>query len=627
MKNHDSDHDHDCGCDDCPEVYDYVIVGAGTAGAPLAKLLSDDPCVSVFVIECGPDTRTNANVLNTIVPVLFSEPDLAICYPSDFSPLPSPFAPFFVGCLPEACGLGGDSLHNFLLAVHGTPCVYDEWAKRSGCAQWRYENLLPAMRYIEKYTPLATGFLNPEERGTKGPLFITQNPTAVDQQSRIVQAFASRGVPYSRDYNDWTQGPFVLGEGQFYTEPTTFERSWAASAFLNESVVTTGEGDRLVGVGERQLTIELNALAERVLFDDEVDADCWSVADHRPKHRRDKDRRHGRDPHVMVPDDKVLVPVEDRDPCSPEARRRARGVRYLKNGEAREVIARRKVILSAGAIGDVGVLVRSGIGPIETLRRLGIEPRVCNENVGRNMQDHYGPFVVMATEPGREQAFTGFFRGPESEEDGCRDFQISAQVNSQQSGQGVAAVLVFILNPAPIGTIDVLSTNVDPNALFIDFHFMEDPRDVAAIVRALKELGRVSIANTGTLPILPPAAFYPAAEFATWGGAADDDQLLIQYAREAGLASNHTSGTVRMAQCPEDGVVDENLDVFSVDNLGIADNGVVPRIIDGNTAWSAYVVGVAKAAIERAPVPFCFDPSCDDEGCDEDDHHDHDHNH
>ena len=620
MNNDDNHHDCECEQDDCPEVYDYVIVGAGTAGAPLAKLLSDDFGVSVFVGEGGGDTRQNPEVLDrTAFPS--ANPALTYCYPADFSPY-QPIPTTQPGpCLPEGEGLGGDSLHNFMLAVQGTPCLYDEWAKISGCARWRYENLLPSMRYIERYTPLATGVLNPDERGTKGPLFVTQVPeSSVIRDSALVQAFASKGAPYSLDYNDPTRGVFVLGDGQVYQEPTPpNNRSWAASAFLGPDVLSfEQENGDLVGVGCRQLRVGLFALADRVLFDDEVDPDSWSVPDHRSEHRRHKDQRHGHEP--QVPKGKALVPVNERGDTGCDAITRARGVRFIQNGRVRDVIARKKVILSAGGVGDVGVLVRSGIGPLETLQRLGIEPRICNENVGRNMQNHNGPFVIMPTTDTRPQGFVSFFAGPESEKDGCRDWQTITTANFEFPG--VVVNVVFILRPARNGEIVVQNTAVSEDALFVDFHFMEDPDDVATIVRVLKELGRISIAASGSLPILPPAAFYPASEFAAQGGLAPDDSFLIEYAKGVGITSNHTSGTARMARCPEDGVVDKNLDVFGAKNLGIADNAVIPSILDGNTAWGAYVVGVQKAAIEGAPVPFCFDPSCDDSDCD---CHDHDH--
>lgn len=620
---HDHEHDHDHGCDGCPEVYDYIVVGAGTAGAPLAKYLSDDHDVSVLLLEGGHDCRNDPLVLSNNPFPLYANPAYHWFYPSDTSPIP-PNPGRATEYIEGKC-VGGSSAHNFLLNVRPTPCVLDEWAAFD--KQWSYRNMLPIMKGLETYTPTVTGVFNSEQRGECGPLFITQTAPTYGTQSPIsptdpiVQALGRLGAPYSPDYNDPTRGPFSTADFQTYIHPTTLQRSWAGSAFLGPDVVEADEDGDLVGVDGRQLLVDTNAAAIRVLFDDEVDERCWSVTDRRNEHRRGKDARHHRDPRV--PEGKALVPVEERAVCDCEARLRARGIEYVADGETRHAIARRKVILSAGAIQTPAILIRSGIGPAGAVANIGVELRLESPHVGTNFENHIGPSARLPladpTQP--PQAFQSVFPGPESRSDGCRDWQGLFFVNNtafDPTAAGVLQVAAFFLRPRRAGTITPTSAT-DPDAITIDFDFYSHPEDVAAAVRILKTLGNLSIQTTNPprLPILPPPAAYPASEYAAFGGLAPDDSALAAYAIANSIVTNHTSGSARMSDSIEDGVVDADLDVHCVANLGIADNSVVPRINDGNTSHTAYIVGIKKAEIEGATVRR------GNRDCDDDDDHDH----
>lgn len=535
--------------------YDYVIVGLGTAGSPLAKLLTDDLETSVFAIEGGDDRRED--------PVVLAGVDLAAeGFVTDFVPNLHWFFMVQLGSFPDHILInsfypytegrmwGGSSGHNYFVAVRGAPETYESWAQGTQCPRWRYDRLLPAMIYLEHYTPNGT-VPNPQERGADGPLFITQAPT--DAAGSFYSALATVGSPYVPDYNDPSTGDTVSSATQTYTTPENV-RSWAASAFLGPDVVDAcGEG-----VCGRKLKIASHAVATKILVE------C----------------KHGKLRAVGVR--YVQEPADARN---------------CESGEERviDVYAREKVILCAGTIADAVLLQNSGIGPREVLEPLGVEVLIDNPNVGRNVQNHYGPPTFIPTDPANPigdpatgagvQAFVDLDGFPT----GRREFQLLVS--------STGFIIPFNLRPARNGTIEITSADPTVSAL-TQLRFYEDPTDVAKTVAVLKVIADVSLAYTGSMPFFPDASLYPVTYP---GGTFPDDSGLESFVLDPDtpvVPANHNSGSARMADSPERGVVDGNLDVFGIEGLSVADNAVVPEILTGNTAYSAYVVGLTKAKIE-----------------------------
>src|SRR6516164_9575376 len=123
---------------------DYVVVGAGAAGAVLAARLAEDGKRTVILVEAGPD--------NTADPTIAAAAQYAFLWDiPPAGPSPSPSHLGFVTtsqngkkyCYPRGTGLGGSTNHHACVDGRGSPHVYDEWARQTGDARWAYENLLP----------------------------------------------------------------------------------------------------------------------------------------------------------------------------------------------------------------------------------------------------------------------------------------------------------------------------------------------------------------------------------------------------------------------------------------------------------------------------------------------------
>ena len=556
--------------------YDYVIVGAGTAGSPLARFLSD--AFSVLVLEAGEYRGDDPRVRNAFLfgdEKLANDPRYSIARFFDSGGInPGPSG---VNVYSEGHMVAGSSGHNGLSACAGTAASYNAWGTFN--PQWLYQNLLPVRRYLQLFTPNAVTPPNPVERGFAGPLFITQDDPLPPNPIYPAIATAAQIPLNYLDYNDSTYGEVGVTASQWYRTPgptpgVGATRSDAQTAFLGPEIVDFSSGDG-IGVNGRPLLILTSATALKVIIEGDT----------------------------------------------------AVGVRYfIQNApdDVREVFARRKVILSAGSIASPQLLQLSGIGPADLLASLGIPVVLANPHVGQHGENHLGPvgLIRQADPPTFVPRADQFF----SDISGANITQLNdgvrrAQVYFLPFNSLVPRAILTALGIQDIPAWSFIGFLMDPNNNLIEVkivstdpldqpeiltHYYEDvapPGGKSDLERAIdmyRMYANISIQLTGTLPLYPPPAHYPAAEYGAFGGTAPDTSLLEMDARDTDLiAAYHLSGTARMGD-----VVDGNLDVIGINNLAVADMSVAPVIPTCNTAYAAYLIGLVKAKIEGAPTPF-----------------------
>lgn len=585
-------------------VADVVQVGAGSAGAPYAKLRTDDRSVSLHLIESGRNQLNNPIIRSDVDrgPVTDDLVEYHHYYPADPRPFQTPYhgGPFFL--FSKGNGWGGGGVHYYNLMVRGTPAYWNKIAQCSGNPALSYDRILPSLIYFERYVTFGFSPINTAQRGVNGPLTITRLPdffTNVTPDNPFVTSMSVAGVSYAEDYNDPTQGVYVIANPQISVRIESLdqevgEEQYSATAWLNTDVVEEIENGDGVGVDGRQLSIDSESYAIRLIFDDELTEDEVQVLD----------RKFGLGWRSTC--DRCGKHACRR--CSVPAERTVRGVRYISKDRIVDAFARERVLLSAGAIGDVEILIRSGIGPAALLEHLQIPVRLDQPNVGHNFQNHFAIPVIFAPGVNDPFFFTAFLPGEGSGPDGIRAYQlIGGAFFFGTPGVGVLAV---DLQPSPVGVVEQ-RTRAFPDGQVIRFNPLTTEQDQRDAVNALKQLGRVAIAydqaggGTGRLPEAPPPELYPNdSEFGPFGGLAPDDSALLEYAFASGTFLNHDGGSVRMSPTAETGVIDGNLDVHGIANLSITDLGALCNIADGNTAIPAFVIGMQKAKLDGAPVPF-----------------------
>ncbi|HHW47413.1 MAG TPA: GMC family oxidoreductase [Clostridiaceae bacterium] len=566
-------------------IFDYVIIGAGSAGGIIAKELTDDRKTSVLVLEAGTNipnsspSIADADALandNRLSYNMLTRTELNIMRQSR---------------LRNGRVIGGSSQHNFMVAVRGSRELYDEWARIAG-SQWSYDALRPLFKKLETYTGETQ---DPDERGTDGPIFVRQQ---IIPDSGLIQVLNQAvsdvlGIPIVEDYNTGIRDCTYFKTQ--YTQKAvhgTFERSSTTTGYLNKNIVT--QGNELhpdeFGVMGRKLIILAKSTANKILF-------------------------------IKKKGENVAV-----------------GVEFVRNGMTNRVFARKGIILSAGIFSSV-ILQRSGIGRPEDLERVGIRTLVNSPNVGYNFQSQF--FAGMGIEvetsrllqvlaadpipavlgsfkkeegPGRRLQLLGF---PVPSFVPIQDVFINGWEFNPERPTNVMSIGISDLNPKSRGSIIIAHS--DPEALpSINLNPLDDPDDLRYMIDKYIETYRVILRARELDPGGIYRVVYPNEKIFEIADEAEKRRLLANFVRASYVNFDHFAGQCRIGPDIQQGVVDGFMNVFGTRNLKVADLSISPIIPDGNTCLPAQVIGLnAVRFIKQAPCRYLFD---DDEllGLDDD---------
>jgi choline dehydrogenase len=240
-------------------MYDYVIVGAGSAGCVLANRLSEDPGVSVLLVEAGGRDTNDLVHLPAAFSALFrSDQDW------DHSTAYEPFADDRRIYLPRGKVLGGSSSINAMVYIRGNRVDYDDW----DLPGWSYDDLLPYFKRAEDNERGAD-----EYHGAGGPLPVSEGRSRNALAQAFLDAVAARGLPPNEDFNAAAQDGF----GWYQVTQRGGARASAAVAYLHpaaerenltvethaQAIALTFEGERATGVTCLRLGEPIQFQAER----------------------------------------------------------------------------------------------------------------------------------------------------------------------------------------------------------------------------------------------------------------------------------------------------------------------------------------------------------------------------
>ncbi|MCW3066307.1 MAG: putative choline dehydrogenase [Solirubrobacterales bacterium] len=220
--------------------YDYVIVGAGSAGCVLAARLSEDPDVKVALIEAGPpDSMENIHVPLAFAQLFKTRVDW------DYSTTPEPGLDRRRVYLPRGRMLGGSSSINAMIYIRGHRADYDEW-RDLGNAGWGYDDLLPYFKRAEDNERGADAY-----HGVGGPLTVSEGRSRHPWMDSFMSAVDERGLPRNPDFNGREQDGF----GYYQLTQRDGKRCSAAVAYLHPAMERSN------------LTVETDLLVHKVLLD------------------------------------------------------------------------------------------------------------------------------------------------------------------------------------------------------------------------------------------------------------------------------------------------------------------------------------------------------------------------
>ena len=180
------------------ETFDYVIVGAGSAGCVLANRLSEDGRHKVLVLEYGGSDRS----IYIQMPAALSIPMNMPKYDWGYNSEPEPALGGRRLHVPRGKVLGGTSSINGLVYVRGSPLDFERW-QEEGATGWAYRNVLPYFRRAETFSGGADAY-----RGGDGPLATRAGATSGPLYSAFIEAGRQAGYPVSKDLNGESQEGF-----------------------------------------------------------------------------------------------------------------------------------------------------------------------------------------------------------------------------------------------------------------------------------------------------------------------------------------------------------------------------------------------------------------------------------
>ncbi|MBH96942.1 MAG: choline dehydrogenase [Rhodospirillaceae bacterium] len=528
--------------------FDYIVLGAGSAGAVIATRLTERSGVKTLVLEAGVDHRPFLSRIPGALDYALHDDKYNWYYHTE----PEPYLDGRRIYCPRGKALGGSSSINGMQFIRGHPLDFDGWAGNE-LPNWSYAHCLPYFKKYESYESGADIY-----RGGDGPLNISRPKLENPLDRAFLEAALQAGYPYSEDTNGFQQEGFGVADRTIHNG----ERCSTAVAYLRPAM------------NRDNLTVISEALAHRILFDGKRAVGV-------------EYEHHGQIVQAFADREVVLCGGSINSPQL-----------LMLSGIGDAAHLNEHNISLVQHLPGVGQNLQDHLDcRIQVKCKLPVSLYSASHGIGRLVAGIR--WILTKGGPASTNLFevAGYIRS--NDEVSYPNIQscfmaIAASYDGNNSYQGHGyQAHIDLMRPTSRGRVKLRSANPNesPSILFNYLQTDSDRRDVVDAFRLTREI----LKQDAFLP-------YDGGEL-TPGSGVDSDDEILSWARQVADTEYHPTSTCSMG-ISDDAVVDGELRVHGLDGLRVADASVMPRIVTANTNAASIMIGEKAADIIAGNPPL-----------------------